>query len=373
MTTIFTKNPLLFYRGKILTFFANVHFFHNAGLLNSTAMMNQNKACENAITGEINLQGLKLRFNPLETPYLTVTFDEFATIQEKYNCINKLIEEVNSFSYKGFLDKHNLEAFPIINEILPFFTNHKDATQSEAYISGSRVDESFKWIINIFYLSLLNECYKILKDLDPKSDLAADFEELSKNLYSRLETSIRSQLQKSGISIIKNVYTGFDTEYKNIDTETNQLLSVQIATTSKVIIKLPKQNMYDLSGINTLSNIKYRYNLNLSSVKFDYERVQLIINDLIAQIRILKFGFYDSMINILTEGLKESPLKFMETETYTLFATEKSPISTFIYLTPENGKGYGITNLIKQSNLMAEPFLRKSELDLFNKLKLIYK
>jgi len=48
-------------------------------------------------------------------------------------------------------------------------------------------------------------------------DLMRDYQQLSKDLYGMLDPSIRLKLQKKGIGVLQNTYTGFDTEYKNLD------------------------------------------------------------------------------------------------------------------------------------------------------------
>jgi hypothetical protein len=66
-------------------------------------------------------------------------------------------------------------------------------------------------------------------------------------LFSKLAPSIRHQMRKAGISIVKNTYIGFDTEFNNKDLKINTLVSAQIAIASKFFVKFPKSPRYSIS------------------------------------------------------------------------------------------------------------------------------
>ena len=71
-----------------------------------------------------------------------------------------------------------------------------------------------------------------------KKDLISDYMALSKDLMVQLDPSLRVKLVKKGLSIIENIYTGFDTEYKNIGSIENKLISVQLSVCSKILLKI---------------------------------------------------------------------------------------------------------------------------------------
>jgi hypothetical protein len=52
---------------------------------------------------------------------------------------------------------------------------------------------------------------------DKDCELLNALDYLKKDLLARLDPYIRCQLQKRGVSIIQNVYVGFDTEYELSD------------------------------------------------------------------------------------------------------------------------------------------------------------
>jgi hypothetical protein len=58
-------------------------------------------------------------------------------------------------------------------------------------------------------------------------DIVADLENLSKIYYGKINPSIREAMRQKSITITKNIYSGFDTEYDNVDMKHNRLLSAQ--------------------------------------------------------------------------------------------------------------------------------------------------
>jgi len=233
-------------------------------------------------------------------------------------------------------------------------------------------------------MSLYELSLKVLNDLetgsesysdsDSDSDLKADFKTLTLKLYGKLDPSIRNKIQKRGVSILQNVYTGFDTEYKNIGPLHNSLISVQLAVNTKTILKLPKYSKYELSTLDTLNNKVYKLN-NLTSVpakSFNYFKIESSINKSIDDIRLLKYKKNDLSIEVLAEGLKRLNIPRAEKEGIYIFSFPRTPIQPFIYYNTE-GKGYKILDIIRQSNLIGEPHLKRTFEKLIDLLKGISK
>ena len=82
--------------------------------------------------------------------------------------------------------------------------------------------------------------------------MVSELDSLRVDLTSRLDPSIRLQIQKRGVTIIQNTYTGFDSEYELLDqkSHTNKLISIQIAVQSRTLIKIPLYNSLDLSFVH---------------------------------------------------------------------------------------------------------------------------
>jgi len=127
---------------------------------------------------------------------------------------------------------------------------------------------------NLFYL-LVKEIFFVLQSkyavkgdvmTDKDCELFNALDYLKKDLLTRLDPYIRCQLQKRGVSIIQNVYVGFDTEYELSDYSKyqNQLVSSQLAVQSRTLIKVPLYKTLDFSYIHSItSNISTFTNLKL--------------------------------------------------------------------------------------------------------------
>jgi hypothetical protein len=183
-----------------------------------------------------------------------ITYPSDFTSVNVMDSVNGLLKEMGAISQKGFVNVTDLSTLPVFSDFIPLFT------VDDRYITGSAVSESLKWINSLILISL----YKILlvQCDDPtglnneveSSDTQVDLMELMSKIYKFLDPSLRRYIQKRGVTIIKNVYSGFDTEYKNKDEKLNNLISVQIATSTKIIIKLPLLSSYKLSIIDAQTN-----------------------------------------------------------------------------------------------------------------------
>lgn len=253
---------------------------------------------------------------------------------------------------KGFINTIDLTRFPIISEFLKYFT------EKEEYIKGIKVVDSYKWIYNILMVCLYEYSLKIIYNMEEPlldSDLMANLQVLSKDIFSKIDPSIRVKIQKRGISVIQNIYTGFDTEYKNIDLKYNKLVSVQLAINTKSLLKIPKYSEYELSTLNTLTGEVYK--VDKSKKDFNFFMVEKAINRCINEIRFLKYKSNDSSISILIEGLIRLNFPYMETDDNFVFSFPRTPIQPFIYY--DEGQGCSFEDMVNQSNLIGEPYLKE--------------
>ncbi len=69
------------------------------------------------------------------------------------------------------------------------------------FIKNNNGDLSFK-SLKLFYYQ------------DCKVELLVDIENLKEKLFTRLDPKLKVQIQRRGITILQNSYTGFYTEYK---------------------------------------------------------------------------------------------------------------------------------------------------------------
>jgi hypothetical protein len=213
---------------------------------------------------------------------------------------------------------------------------------------------------------------KIIHNLDESlldSDLMADLQVISKDIFSKIDPSIRVKMQKRGISVIQKIDTGFDTEYKNIDLKYNKLVSVQLAINTKSLLKVPKYSEYELSTINTLTDEGYK--VDKSKKDFNFIMVEKAINKCINGIRFLKYKSNDSSISILIEGLKHLNYPYQENDDNFVFSFPRTPIQPFIYY--DEGLGCSLEDIVNQSNLIGEPYLKEDYEKIIDLIKNISK
>ena len=284
--------------------------------------------------------------------------------KEAYKRIQGILLEFQKT--KGFINSIDLTGFPVISKFLKYFT------EKEEFIKGINVVDSYKWIYNVLMVCLYEYSLKIIYNLDESllhSDLMADLQVLSKDIFSKIDPSIRVKMQKRGISVIQNIYTGFDTEYKNIDLKYNKLVSVQLAINTKSLLKIPMYSEYELSTINTLTGELYK--VDKSKKDFNFFMVEKAINRCIKEIRFLKYKSNDTSISILIEGLKRLNYPYMEKDENFVFSFPRTAIQPFIYY--DEGLGCSLEDIVNQSNLIGEPYLKEDYEKIIDLIKNISK
>src|ERR1700732_5225837 len=110
----------------------------------------------------------------------------------------------------------------------------------------------------LFVLKLEKEMELESGSSEENEDLLFDCKTLINEIFGKIDPSIRKKLQKRGITVFENIYTGFDTEFININTKFNKLLSVQLAVNTKILMKFPKYNGYELSTLEPLTGEEYK-------------------------------------------------------------------------------------------------------------------
>lgn len=289
-----------------------------------------------------------------------------------YKNINNLLKDLESVNSKGFVNELDISKYPIISDLAVSFTKHPK------YLKGKEIFETYKWVFNILVLNLYFITVQVESDFfkeeaDSESDLRSDFAVLSRNLYGKLDPSIRQKLQKRGISLIQNIYTGFDTEYKNINVKYNKLLSVQLAVNTNTLIKIPFKKDYTVCEINPLTNEEYGY-YNRDEENFNYFKVENCINLMINKIRTLKLANNDSSIDLLREGLINLKIPCIRKKGFVVFKFPRTPIKQYIYVNSnDNDKGFTFDNMVNQSNSLGVPSLLNSYDKILDILRSIHK
>jgi hypothetical protein len=215
---------------------------------------------------------------------------------------------------------------------------------------------------------------------DEGLDELCDLENLRLTLQSYLDPYLKLQVQKRGISIIQNTYTGFDTEYelKNPRKFLNKLLSVQTALQTRTLIKIPLYNTFNISyahpltsEITTFFKPKNRDWINESQGSNRVLEMNLINESLkqcVKRIREVKFNSL-KLINAdlisLLEGI-EGIDSFEDTKKdQIVFALPLTKLRTKVIF-PDNG--YSLLELVKATKSEVGPDLSDSYSFLISKI-----
>jgi hypothetical protein len=147
-------------------------------------------------------------------------------------------------------------------------------------------------------------------------------------MNGKLDASIRDKLTKRGMSIISNIYTGFDSEYYNIDNVTNKLLSVQMTITSSVTLKLPVFNPYSYGDEIDVLTGKTFENIFPNVERINYlsmSTIEKYIRECVESYRILKgFRDYDKSFEKIIKGLKGKEIRYVDKKDFVYFIFDLS-------------------------------------------------
>jgi len=319
---------------------------------------------------------------------------EFIKTFEEIECILSTLKKINE---KGYINDMDLLNYPLINECIRnyLFIYEKDKDKDkdkkdkkpkigfETYLGEEIINlkdakELYKWSYNLIMLNL----YKITEEVVFKlnqvnqvnqvnqgeefinDNLLIDYITLAKDILHKIDPSIRSKLTKRGISITQNIYTGFDTEYVNVDSLTNKLLSIQLSINTKTMVQFPLNNEFDFKEIDVLTG-KELNSMNSKSNCINWSKIKEFINKSITYIRELKLGNYDDSFQILINGLKNYKnekgefLKYITKDNVIIFIFERSPIKQYF----KECNSYKFVDLVRTSYQLVEKTL---ENDLIN-------
>jgi hypothetical protein len=159
------------------------------------------------------------------------------------------------------------------------------------------------------------------------------------------------------MSFIQNIYTGFDTEFKRRDDKFNNLLSVQLAINTMLMLKMPLNKDFDFVDLDVSSNRFYKiYSYNRS--KIDVDLIKDMINKSIKFTRDLNNYNHDESIFKLIKGLKNLNIKHIEKDGSIYFLFDSTEVRKFIKITDN----FSFKELIATSKSIANTSLEE-ELD----------
>ena len=283
-------------------------------------------------------------------------------INSEVNEILRILDTTTGSFGKGYLNNTDLTTYPLIKEVLPAFINMGKADgEAFEFIKGNKVMLTYKWIYNLVLLNLYMVCWKTLHTLEPKLeevgevDSILDFIATERALHKRLDPAIKQLLLKRGITLIQNIYTGFDTEYKSTEIGVNQLLSCQMAITTKTYVKIPKKLTFSISKIDVAKDIIRKHHHN--SELFYFNKIEIVVQNYISTIRSWKYGTHDDSMLIFSECLKKiKGFTTYESDDFVTFGLPRSVIHSYICYV----KSYSFKNMVDYSNKIGDGYLENT-------------
>jgi hypothetical protein len=264
------------------------------------------------------------------------------------------VRELESVNDKGYQNSTRLSDYPVLSGyLIPYVKSKKLESMSMKDMNEKDILNTLdkvltlneKRVLVVWFYSLFNlNMYYLIIDIldkmgDPKTieysdevkDLIEDFKTYASRFYGNISPSIRESLRQRGITISKNIYSGFDTEYKNIDMKENQIISAQWAVNSKLILTMPYLVDYDLSGMNTSSGEVYPINsMWFQQEKIDFTLLQDEIRLFISRIRMIRYSSNDISLKAITKGLIKVGIPYFIENGKINFSFSRTPIKTYI-------------------------------------------
>lgn len=286
-----------------------------------------------------------------------------------FNKISEYFDDIKGINARGFVYHELLRDSVITKDFIPLFK--KGFLNLELYPTITAK------IINVIALNLLimidEKVGNILVSKDKRiSDEQAEYKNVYNKLLGMLDPFIRLKIQKRGIVTLQNSYVGFDTEYESVDTTTNKLLSVQLAVSTKTMVKIPK-NAFDISNKSEDTILESAVIQDLRG--FNNDLFQNVINNGINRYRSNKYKIYDTSIDQLKLGLLElhqhGELKHISDNSYDIFVFPRTEIRTGIFI-DEIDNGFTLANLINEAKNLVKDDINKTYEDLMKVLKEIY-
>jgi len=277
---------------------------------------------------------------------------EILSFRQLKEFLSNTLSLLYQYNLDGYVNQQNMELNKIFNIFRSFYPYYKDVfTQNKKTLSWNHELEHFH---NLIILILLFEIelyikYFSFEEEEDTSDILKETVCLLKHeknqLNKTLSGGIRTSLSKNRLVIIDRFYIGFDTEYKNVDSQTNNILCYTTASITESLLKirnnsvdyslkegkvyLPKTAALINTGIKLIRLLRLKKDRELEKLECslnankDLERIILNNQDVIYKqktfdVNKIRTEFYDvrtdkskfSLINLLDRNLESIPKNF---------------------------------------------------------------
>lgn len=183
------------------------------------------------------------------------------------NTLQEMLDTLGRVNAPGYINYTDLSKHPVISDIFPAFINNSVIETIPGHSTPKSYEKIIKWGYNLFIMHLLLFTFLLSsKSKDNYPDFTLDVKNFEKELTTLLDSSLRLKLRKRGLTIIQNIYCGFDTEYKNIDMLTNKILSAQLALSTQTVLKMPLDQDFNFDIVNSQTGEKSYDTVNIRGV-----------------------------------------------------------------------------------------------------------
>lgn len=271
------------------------------------------------------------------------------TLKELLKKIDLSLKALTSVKSKGYV---NNKEVPLLDEFIERMGLNKLLNEKgETYYLRHYTIQFYNWVFNLLLVNFYYVVTKGLKIYNEADDFRIDLVNLSNDLYNKLHPLIRYKLQKPGISVTLSTVVGFDTEFEldKIKHNQNNLLSVQIALNTRVIIRMPEVTPFEIGSINTLTSEIYGVEPNKSYVKINKN-----IGNVVGKIRDMEYEPYTKYIEKVKSLLMVQEMKSFE-------VLEKHCVYYIFPLSETSSKilykdSYSFKELVDEVDEMVKPF-----------------
>lgn len=299
------------------------------------------------------LRGVKISFiESLFEISIETKPKDFLSYAELVDNITKILGVFNSVDKKGYVTVETV--IPIAREFTNVYSPKLKLDKTE--IPKSQSLRCQYWVYEFFiaslYLVMLSEL-KGLKELissqgtiqeNPKNverdipDIFFDYSNLMKRLYISLDPCIKQVIQRRGLTLLKNVYAGYDTEYTvdNFEKHHNKLISCQVAVNHKIFLRVPQKIEFQIGEIDAKTG-----ELRVHKTPGKFEKIiELSIRRVCEKIRRLTAGSLDEFTQSLIKRLQADSVENFSRRNMVTFGFKRSPVTTDIKYPCERGMGF---------------------------------
>jgi len=288
--------------------------------------------------------------------------------------ISTVLSEFYNYRKDGYVNQENLESNKIFRVFRSIYPYYKDVFNSTKSFKPSMLFE-LEHFHNLIILFLLFDIELTLKKMkgfidvyedDCYKESVFDLTHERSLLQKTLSGGIRVSLSKNRVILLKKLYVGFDTEFKNLDSQTNKLLCYTTASLCECILKI-RSNDIDFSlhegkvfrpqtstlletGVGLIRFYRNKKDVEVSRLTEEVqtdrslECLKLGNNDLIFKLKSFDFGkIQDQYTDLSTNPQEYSFKKLMDS---VLESTNTQPSTFSLFL--EKTDRYNVKPILKQ-------------------------